>query len=92
MLLPPHQNTQLSSLHPAETFHNQTKSQTQHPKQNHGPSPNPVKACNLLDPDLCTRISLLFPALLFDFLLPTAVTFDTLVLLSNELEFEETEE
>jgi hypothetical protein len=56
------------------------------------PTPNPVKACNLLDPDLCTRISLLFPALLFDFLLPTAVTFDTLVLLSNELEFETEEE
>jgi hypothetical protein len=62
------------------------------PNKTIAPTPNPVKACNLLDPDLCTRISLLFPDFTFDFLLPTAVTFDTLVLLSNELEFETEEE
>jgi hypothetical protein len=62
------------------------------PNKTIAPTPNPVKACNLLDPDLCTRISLFFPAFPFDFLLPTAVTFDTFVLLSNELEFETEEE
>jgi hypothetical protein len=62
------------------------------PNKTIAPSPNPVKACNLLDPDLCTRISLLFPSFPFDFLLPAVVTFDTLVLLSNELELETEEE
>jgi hypothetical protein len=66
------------------------------PNKTIAPSPNPFKACNLLDPDLCTRSSLLFPvfpfAFLLNFSLPASVTFEALVLLSKlEFEIEEVE-